>query len=428
MIAVTRLPLVLAAAVGVVLVAVGSVTAVAAADKSYPAVLAGQAVLPAMTLLDPPPDVPVDRRTSGKYATPPARGQFTWPFAGQPIQGHSAIRRAEDGSFWLLTDNGAGSKSNSPDFMLQLNRYRVDFDSGVFTRLQTVFLRDPLRKAPFQIATDGTAERYLTGGDFDPESLHFVGGQMWVGEEFGPYLVKFDPYGRLLSVINTLVDGRAAQSPDNPGGLGSIEVARSKGLEAMAGSPDGRLLYPMLEGPLAGESDPRAVRILEFDVAAERWTGRHWNYLLEQDGNAIGDFTMIDATTALVIERDNGYGTADRVCPPGEPRDDCFTEPARFKRIYKIEMGEERVGGPVRKVGFTDLMSITDPRGLARVPLTDSVLTFPFATIESVDVVDGHHIVVGNDNNLPYSCSREPGRIDDNELVLLDVSALLGAA
>ena len=196
----------------------------------------------------------------------------------------------------------------------------------------------------------------------------------------------------------------------------------------MAGSPDGRLLYPMFEGPLAGEPDPRAVRILEFDVAAERWTGRHWNYPLEQDGNAIGDFTMIDATTALVIERDGRYGTADKACLPGEPRNDCFTEPAQFKRVYKIEMGEERVGGPVRKVGFTDLMSITDPRGLARVPLTHGVLTFPFATIESLDVVDGRHIVIGNYNNLPYSSSREPGRIDDNELVLLDVAALLGAA
>jgi hypothetical protein len=429
--AVTRLPLALAAAMGVVLVAVGTVTAVAAADRAYPAypaVLAGHAVLPALTLLVPPPAAPVELRISGKYAKPPATGEFTWPFAGQPVQGHSAIRRADDGSFWLLTDNGAGSKSNSPDFMLQLNRYRVDFDSGKFTRLQTLFLRDPLKKAPFPIVTDGTADRYLTGSDFDPESLHFAGGQMWIGDEFGPYLLKFDPDGRLLAVIDTLVDGRAAQSPDHPGGLGSIGVARSKGLEAMAGSPDGRLLYPMLEGPLAGEPDPRAVRILEFDVAAERWTGRHWNYPLEQDGNAIGDFTMIDATTALVIERDGRYGTADKACLPGEPRNDCFTEPAQFKRVYKIEMGEERVGGPVRKVGFTDLMSITDPRGLARVPLTHGVLTFPFATIESLDVVDGRHIVIGNDNNLPYSSSREPGRIDDNELVLLDVAALLGAA
>lgn len=107
--------------------AVGTVTAVAVADNSYPAypaVLAGQAVLPARTLLVPPPAAPVELRTSGKYAKPPATGDFVWPFAGQPVQGHSAIRRADDGSFWLLTDNGAGGKANSPDFMLQLNRYR----------------------------------------------------------------------------------------------------------------------------------------------------------------------------------------------------------------------------------------------------------------------------------------------------------------
>ena len=111
--AVTRLPLALAAAMGVVLVAVGTVTAVAAADRAYPAypaVLAGHAVLPALTLLVPPPAAPVELRISGKYAKPPATGEFTWPLAGQPVHGHSAIRRADDGSFWLLTDNGAGSK------------------------------------------------------------------------------------------------------------------------------------------------------------------------------------------------------------------------------------------------------------------------------------------------------------------------------
>ncbi len=427
MVTVSRLLPVLVAAVGVSLVAAGSAVAFEPADGAYPAILAGHAVLPALTLLDPPPDAPESLSISGKSAQAPATADVMWPFAGQPAQGHSAIRRAADGSFWLLTDNGAGSKSNSPDFMLHLSRYSVDFDSGEFARLQTVFLRDPLTLAPFRIVTDGTAARYLTGADFDPESLHFAGGHMWIGDEFGPYLLKFDPDGRLLAVIDTLIEGRAAHSPDHPGGPGAVEVARSKGLEAMAGSPDGRLLYPMLEGPLVGESDRRSVRILEFDVAAEQWTGRHWNYLLEQDGNAIGDFTMIDATTALVIERDGGFGTTDQACPPSEQRGGCFAEPARFKRVYKIEMGDDYVGGPVRKVGFTDLMSIADPRGLARVPLTYGVLTFPFATIESIDMVDDRHIVVGNDNNLPYSRSREPGRMDDNELVLLEVSALLAA-
>jgi hypothetical protein len=55
------------------------------------------------------------------------------------------------------------------------------------------------------------------------------------------------------------------------------------------------------------------------------------------------------------------------------------------------------------------------------------VLTFPFFTIENVDIVDSRHIVVGNDNNLPFSSSREPNRADDNELVLLEVEALLNA-
>lgn len=45
----------------------------------------------------------------------------------------------DDGSFWILTDNGAGNKVNSPDFMLHLSRYNVDFKSGQFERLETVF-------------------------------------------------------------------------------------------------------------------------------------------------------------------------------------------------------------------------------------------------------------------------------------------------
>ena len=55
------------------------------------------------------------------------------------------------------------------------------------------------------------------------------------------------------------------------------------------------------------------------------------------------------------------------------------------------------------------------------------VLAFPFFTIENVDVVDATHIVVGNDNNLPFSSSRDPVRADDNELVLLEAGALLRA-
>ena len=49
------------------------------------------------------------------------------------------------------------------------------------------------------------------------------------------------------------------------------------------------------------------------------------------------------------------------------------------------------------------------------------MLTFPFFTIENVDVVDANHIIVGSDNNFPFSSSRQPNMADDNEFILLDV-------
>jgi hypothetical protein len=378
------------------------------AETQFPAVLAGHAILPATTVLSAPPDA---------------------PFSSQPVGGHSAARRTPDGSYWVLSDNGTGRKGNAADFMLQLNQYMIDFDSGDFRRVQTLFLSDPQRKAPFPISTNGTAERYLTGSDFDPESLHFTPGAMWIGDEFGPYLLEFDRSGRLLEVFDTMIDGRPARSPDHQDGVESALIQRSRGLEALAGSPDGRMLYPMLEAPLAGESDGQgeAVRILEFDVAERRWTGRYWRYALADPSHAVGDIAMIDARTALVIERDTGYGTADKGCPVAGVEAECFSRPAEFKRIYKFELDDRRTGESVRKIGYVDLMAIADPRRIARVPLTGGALAFPFETIESVDVVDDRHIVVGNDNNFPNSRSREFTRIDDNELVLLEVAELLRA-
>ena len=136
---------------------------------------------------------------------------------------------------------------------------------------------------------------------------------------------------------------------------------------------------------------------------------------------------MIDGTTGLIIERDNGEGTADKACPEGRKRADCFHDPAKFKRVYKVELTDANAGAEVRKIGYIDLLDIRDPQRLARKPTANGALAFPFFTIENVDVVDATHIVVGNDNNLPFSSSREPDKADDNELVLLEVGELLKA-
>ena len=106
----------------------------ASAAQEYPAVLEGHVILPAETFVTAPRDAPESLKHSGKFTTGKRvetlrsieglsdirpTGVFL-PFDGQPLQGHSGIKRMSDGSYWVLIDNGAGSKANSPDFMLYL--------------------------------------------------------------------------------------------------------------------------------------------------------------------------------------------------------------------------------------------------------------------------------------------------------------------
>ena len=435
-----------------------ALTTGAHADQTYPATLTGHAVMPAESFLTMPADAPADLKTSGKYTTGKrveaigtvegtSGGRPTGvslPFQGQPLQGHSGIKTMPDGTFWILTDNGMGAKANSPDSALYLNRYKIDFKEGTFEPVETIFLRDPDKKVPFRIVHEGTDARYLTGADFDTESFQIIGDDLWIGDEFGPYLIKADMKGKVVEIFETMAGETPVRSPDHylvtsagaPNVTADFNDRRSKGFEGMASSKDGRFLYALLEGPLwdkekkdwqRSANGREVLPILEFDVKAGKWTGRFWQYELEQNGNAIGDFNMIDASTGLIIERDNGEGTADKACAEGKKAPDCFHDIAKFKRVYKVELTDANVGKPVRKIGHIDLMKIADPDKKARKPLTDGVLAFPFFTIENVDVVDATHIVVGNDNNLPFSSSRDPKRADDNEMILLEVGEFLKA-
>jgi len=425
-------------------------------QTEFKANLTAHAFMPAQTLIPSPKDAPINLQTSGKFTTGKRvekigsvegksfdrpTGVFL-PFKGQPIQGHSGIKKMPDGSFWLLTDNGAGSKANSPDFMLYLNRYKVDFKSNQFTRLNTIFLHDPDKKVPFHIVTEGTQKRYLTGADFDIESFQFAGGALWIADEFGPFLIKADMNGKVLAVFDTLVDGKVVRSPDHPSvtmpsvptASTPFQVRRSKGYEGMAASKDGSKLYALLEGALWDEAakdyemidGKQYLRVLEFDVKTSQWTGRHWKYVMEANHHAIGDFNMVDDTTGLIIERDNGEGVPSRACTDGK-KPDCFHDLPKFKRVYKVEMTEANVNAAVRKIAYVDLLNIADPQKISRKPLENGVLTFPFFTIENVDVMDERHIIVGNDNNLPFSSSRDPNKADDNELIILDVGQFLSA-
>ena len=425
-----------------VLSALSALSAPAVAQERFPATLEAHAQLPGDTFVAPPKDAPAMFAVSGRF-TGEGRTEelgaivdevtgLARPFEGQPVQGFSGIRSLGDDRFLVLTDNGFGAKANSADALLMFHELRVDWVAGEVVDRRTTFLSDPDRVVPFPIVAEATETRYLTGADFDLESIQPVGDGYWIGDEFGPWLIEVDASGVVRRVVATMPGGRPHLSPDNaaarapnPGEETSEDVIamRSGGYEGMALDEDGTTLYPLLEKPVwdAAAGAPMTVNgrpvlsLFEFDARTAAWSDRVRRYPLEDPGHAIGDFNFVGGTRALIIERDGGQGTAE------------FSDrPAKFKRIYLVDLERTDDAGVLEKIAYIDLLDIDDPRGIGR-GTRDGTFTFPFVTVENVDRVDEDTIVVANDNNYPFSVGREAGRADDNEFILLNVADFLAA-
>ncbi len=391
------------AALGAALLLPAPAPAHAAPPAQAPELL-GRAILPADAYQPGPP--------SGAALTGDLNG-VTTPFPGQPIPGFSAVLEAGDGVFWAMPDNGYGAKGNSADFLLRLYRIRPDFIEGDVDVLGHISLRDPDRRIPFAITR---ADRLLTGADFDIESVRRAkDGTLWFGEEFGPFLLHTDAQGRVLEAPYALP---GVASPQNPylSGPDAWTLRASRGFEGMARSPNGRFLYPVLEGALRADPDPRRRIVYEFDVRERRYTGRTWTYRTDAafPDAVIGDVTAIDRHRLIVIERDDAQGAE-----------------ARHKKLYVVDLRETTTEGSLAKRLVLDLLRIPDPRGVSQ-PAREGeygvgpLFSFPLQSVESVEVLGTDKLLVANDNNYPFSDGRWTARDrpDDTELIVVRVPAL----
>lgn len=422
-----------------------ALVAPAQAQEMAISTLDGRSVLPAATFDAPPSDAPADLALAGRFldqtarvdkpGAAPQRTGLNTPFEGQPLQGISgfALTRPEAGGLWAVIDNGFGSKRNSPDAMLSFVRLVPDYTTGATTVAERIWLRDPDRVVPFRIANEGTETRYLTGGDFDTESIQVIGDTVWIGEEFGPFLLSATLDGVVTGVHQTLLEGAPLRSPDHPAaapgsqpGPDTWRAASSGGYEGLALTPDGTL-WALLEQPLWNADGTREgfVRALQFDPAQGAWTGEERRIVLTEGATAIGDINLLPDGRALLIERDNNQGTAP-ACPEGTPPAEargCFSAPAAVKRLSLLDWSNPGADGMVAQLRQIDLLDIADPQGLGGGD--GERFAFPFQTIESV-VADGpEHVLLANDNNLPFSSGRNPDLPDDNETIRLHVPELL---
>ncbi len=330
------------------------------------ATLEGWALMPANTFADGP--------TSGQFAT--GAGGNALPLLNkQPVQGFSAVLAGPTaGTYLFMPDNGFGTKENSADALLRMYAVTPNFKTATggsgtvsaahyttgaampgFTSGSYIGLSDPNNLLSIKVQADYTRyynnaanplvdasirnNRLLTGADLDIESVRKdKNGNLWFGDEFGPYLVKTNANGEVLRREIGMLGVASPQNPAVVNGTISATLGRSSGFEGMAINPNGDRLYTLLEGTVAGDA-AGTLRINAFNVDTEAYTGQQWHYKLDAAGTNIGDMTAINDHEFLVIERNGATATS------GTP----------FKKIFKVDLNVADGNGHLVKTEVVDL-------------------------------------------------------------------------
>jgi glycerophosphoryl diester phosphodiesterase len=175
----------------------------------------------------------------------------------------------------------------------------------------------------------------------------------------------------------------------------------------MALSPDGSMLFPMLEHPLRGVGD--VLNVYAFDLAEGRYTttdpdSATYRYRLDAQAISVAEITARSGNDFLVIERDGEQGPS-----------------ANFKRVFLMNRLGIDAAGVVEKIQLIDLLDIADPHDLTRSGTGH--LRFDFETVEALVIVDDSTVGLINDNNYPLGRARleQTGAPDPTEFILVRI-------
>ncbi len=354
--------------------------------------LKGFAVLPADTFAEGPP--------AGEGLS--ANGR-TGPFEGQPVQGFSGVQFAPDadGKFWFLSDNGFGAEGNSSDYLLRIYQLDPNF-AGTETGDASVAVEDfiqfsdPDNLISFPITNEETSERLLTGADFDIESFVIDNnGDIWVGEEFGPYLLHFNEEGELLEApiatpslteLNTLngqdplVIGHRGASGDFPEhtiesyqaaiaqGADFIEpdlVSTSDGLLIARHEPtlaqveldeNGEIVRDENGDPIVLQNNTLTTNVADLPEFADRVTVKNL------DGTLVGGWFAEDFTFAELEESVRARQSLDFRDPAF---DDIFKIPSLEQVIELVQEVEAETGQEIGIYPETKHPTFFDQQGLS---------------------------------------------------------------
>ena len=253
----------------------------------------------------------------------------------------------------------------------------------------------------------GKGSDNTANGRFDPESLRFVGGQLYISDEYGPDLYRFDATTgvrtAVISLPAKLYVAHPAPVGDDEDKANNLGRSANKGMEGLALTPDGKTLVGIMQSPLLQDGGTKAgyVRIIAIDVASG--ATREYAYGLDQVGTpdapkfaGISEIVAINSHEFLVDERD-GKGLGDG-------------SSAKVKRLYRIDLngaaevselsGEAALKDKaVAKTLFLDVVAAAGAAGIApdQVPAKIEGMTFgPDVTVDGQTL---HTLWLASDND-----------------------------
>ena len=249
------------------------------------------------------------------------------------------------GFFYLLADRGPNADTANPDekaflvpaFVPHIGTFRLE--GGVLTRVAVIEMKDSsgskLTGLPNATHHADSVENAVDGdgkllrpdpNGIDPEGLVALDdGTFWVSDEYGPYLLHLDSTGKVIERISPFgANGRGHALP-------SVLARRrlNYGMEGLTVTADTTTLVGIMQSALDNpdrtvRTATRTTRLVSVDLR----TGitQQFVYLRERSDHSASEITIISTGVFLVLERDDNFST-DR------------TEPARHKRVYRIDIG-----------------------------------------------------------------------------------------
>lgn len=296
-------------------------------------------VMDGVRLSQPIPRSAMLTHTNGVVVYDSGFGSDIFPVAGTSDQ------------FWLIADRGANADGTNPvpassfqklfpnpAYSPTLTKVRWNADGSVSV-LATINLKDdsgsPValtgipnpKDAGFQTDAHMEVASTIFGGaiagdpkGIDSESVALdSAGNFWVSDEYGPWLVKFDPTGKTLERVGPYAANTAGHK------IPSVFARRTpgRGMESMTITPDGTKLVGLMQSGLMTGTDATkkvdteakgkkvaAARILVYTIA----TGacEEYVYILDDETTAFKrmvacSISTLDGITFTVLERDGDF-------------------------------------------------------------------------------------------------------------------------